>query len=198
MNNSLFRRELSALSLALLMVLGQTSFGRPAPDFDKQLQTPPQSRPFPPTQYIPDHDFDTRHVALDLRFDWEREQLIGIETMVFKPLLANLKSIELDAADMTIASVKLVNGGPLQFEVDPVKQKLRIALGRAYQPSDELTIVTEYHTNGPQNKLPGLVGAALRFIKPSPDDPTRPKQIWSQGERDRKSTRLNSSHLGIS
>jgi len=51
--------------------------------------------------------------------------------MVFKPLLANLKSIELDAADMTIASVKLVNGGPLQFEVDPVKQKLRIALGRA-------------------------------------------------------------------
>ena len=182
MNNGLFRRELSALSLALLMVLGQASFGRPAPDFDKQLQTPQQSRPFPPTQYIPDHDFDTRHVALDLRFDWEREQLIGIETMVFKPLLANLKSIDLDAADMTIASVKLVNGGPLQFEVDPVKQKLRIALGRAYQPSDELTIVTEYHTNGPQNKLPGLVGAALRFIKPSPDDPTRPKQIWSQGE----------------
>ena len=182
MINGLFRRELSALSLALLMVLGQTSFGRPVPDFDKQLQTPQQSRPFPPTQYIPDHDFDTRHVALDLRFDWEREQLIGIETMVFKPLLANLKSIELDAADMTITSVKLVSGGPLQFAVDPVKQKLRIALGRAYQPSDELTIVTEYHTNGPQNKLPGLVGAALRFIKPSPDDPTRPKQIWSQGE----------------
>jgi len=182
MNNGLFRRELSAFSLALLMVLGQTSFGRPAPDFDKQLQTPQQSRPFPPTQYIPDHNFDTRHVALDLRFDWEREQLIGIETMVFKPLLVNVKSIELDAADMTITSVMLVNGGPLQFAVDPAKQKLRIALGRAYQPSDELAIVIEYHTNGPQNKLPGLVGAALRFIKPSPEDPTRPKQIWSQGE----------------
>jgi aminopeptidase N len=182
MNTGLFRRELSALSLALLIVLGQTSFGRPAPDFDKQLQTPQQSRPFPPTQYIPDHNFDMRHVALDLRFDWEREQLIGIETMVFRPLLVNVKSIELDAADMTITSVKLVNGGPLQFEVDGMNQKLRIALGRAYQPSDELTIVTEYHTNGPQNKLPGLVGAALRFIKPSPEDPTRPKQIWSQGE----------------
>jgi aminopeptidase N len=182
MNTGLFRRELSALSLALLIVLGQTSFGRPAPDFDKQLQTPQQSRPFPPAQYIPDHNFDMRHVALDLRFDWEREQLIGIETMVFRPLLVNVKSIELDAADMTITSVKLVNGGPLQFEVDGVNQKLRIALDRAYQPSDELTIVTEYHTNGPQNKLPGLVGAALRFIKPSPEDPTRPKQIWSQGE----------------
>jgi len=182
MNHRFFRRELSALSLALLMVLAQTSFSRPAPDFDKALQTPQQPRPFPPTQYIPDHDFDTRHVALDLRFDWEHEQLIGIETMVFRPLLANLKVIELDAADMTITSVKLVNGGPLQFEMDPINQKLRIALGRAYQPADELTLATEYHTNGPQKRIPGLVGAALRFIKPSPDDPTRPKQIWSQGE----------------
>lgn len=182
MNYSPFRRELSALSLALLMVLAQTSFGRPAPDFDKQLQTPQQSRAFPPAQYIPDHDFDTRHVALDLRFDWEQEQLIGIETMVFKPLVTNLKSIELDAADMTITSIKLVNGGPLQFEMDPLKQKLRIALGRPYQPADDLTIAIEYHTNGPQNRIPGLVGAALRFIKPTPDEPTRPKQIWSQGE----------------
>ncbi|MGZ8843956.1 MAG: hypothetical protein ACXW18_09865 [Pyrinomonadaceae bacterium] len=87
MNHCLFRRELSALSLIVLMSLAQTSFGRPAPVFDKLLQTPQQSRPFPPTQYIPDHDFDTRHVALDIRFDWEREQLIGGETMVFKPLV---------------------------------------------------------------------------------------------------------------
>lgn len=182
MNHHLFRRELSALSLIVLMAFAQTSFGRPAPVFDKLLQTPQQSRPFPPTQYIPDHDFDTRHVALDIRFDWEREQLIGVETMVFKPLVTNLKSIELDAADMTITSIKLVNGGPLQFEVDAAKQKLRIALGQLYQPADELTIAIEYHTDGSQDKIPGLVGAALRFIKPTPDDPTRPKQIWSQGE----------------
>ena len=182
MNHRLFRRELLAFSLVVLMVLVQTSFAHPAPDFNEAFQTQGTSRPFPPTQYIPDHDFDTRHVALDLRFDWEREQLIGVETMIFKPLIVNLKSIELDAADMTITSVKLVNGGPLQFEMDPVKQKLRIALGRGYQPSDELTIVTDYHTNGPQNRIPGLVGAALRFIKPSADDPARPRQIWSQGE----------------
>lgn len=182
MYHCLFRRELSALSLIVLMALAQTSFGRPALVFDKLLQTPPQSRPFPPTQYIPDHDFDTRHVALDIRFDWEREQLIGGETMVFKPLVTNLKSIELDAADMTITSIKLVNGGPLQFEMDAARQKLRIALGRPYQPAEELTIAIEYHTNGSQEKIPGLVGAALRFIKPTPDDPTRPKQIWSQGE----------------
>ena len=182
MNRCLIRRELFALSLALLLVVAQMSFGRAIPDLDKTFQTAQQSRPFPPAQYIHDHDFDIHHVALDVRFDWEREQLIGVETMSFKPLLANLKSIELDAADMTITSIKFLNGGPLQFEMDPAKQRLHIALGRGYQPADELTIVTEYHTNGPQNRIPGLVGAALRFIKPSPDDPTRPKQIWSQGE----------------
>jgi aminopeptidase N len=182
MNPYLKRRDLFTLSLALLLVVAQISFGRAIPELDKTFQTAQQSRPFPPPHYIPDHDFDTRHVALDLRFDWEHEQLIGVETMSFRPLIANLKSIELDAADMTVTSVKLLNGGPLQFEMDAVKQKLRIALGRAYQPADELTIVTEYRTLGPQNRIPGLVGAALRFIKPSPEDPTRPKQIWSQGE----------------
>jgi aminopeptidase N len=182
MNRYLNRRGLFALSLALLLVGAQISFGRAIPDLDKTFQTAQQPRPFPPTQYIRDHDFDTRHVALDLRFDWEREQLIGVETMSFKPLIANLKSIELDAADMTITSVKFINGGPLQFEMDAVKQRLRIALDRAYQPADELTIVTEYRTSGPQDRIPGLVGAALRFIKPSPEDPTRPRQIWSQGE----------------
>ena len=137
MKHRLFRRGVSALALLLLLVVAQTSFARRAPDFDKQRQTPQQSRPFPPTQYIPDHDFDTRHVALDLRFDWEHEQLIGIETMVFKPLVANLQSIELDAADMTITSVRLLNGGPLKFEMNAEKQKLKIALGRSYQPADE-------------------------------------------------------------
>lgn len=181
MHHRLFRRNLS-LSFALLMMLVQTSFSRPAVAFNRLLQTPQQSRPFPPTKYIPDHDFDTLHVALNLRFDWEHEQLIGIETMVFRPLLTNLKSIELDAADMTITAINLSNGGPLQFQMDAANQKLRISLGRAYQPADELTLVIEYRTKGQQNKIPGLVGAALRFIKPSPDDPTRPKQIWSQGE----------------
>ena len=58
-----------------------------------QAQEPtPQrvARPFPPAQYIPDHNFDTRHIALNLRFDWEREQVIGSETIVLAPLVSNL------------------------------------------------------------------------------------------------------------
>lgn len=141
------------------------------------------SRPFPPARYIPDHDFDTRHVALDLRFDWDKEQLIGRETLVFAPLVPNLRTISLDAANITTTSVKLSTGPTLQFAADTGKQNVTITLDRPYQPTDELTLAIEYHTNGPQNSgLTGLTGVGLRFIKPTDDDPTRPKQIWSQGE----------------
>jgi aminopeptidase N len=176
-----FRRDVPLLSLALVLVLTTTSFGKVLPVLDKVLQTAQQPHLLPPTQYIPDRDFDTRHIALDLRFDWEHEEISGVETVVFKPLLADLRKIELDAAEMTITSVKTA-GSALKFEMDLPHQKLRIALERPYQPSEEITLVIEYHTNGPQSKLAGLVGAALRFIKPTPDDPTKPKQIWSQGE----------------
>lgn len=181
LDHHLFRRNISALSLVLLMVLAQTSFGRAAPDFNETRQAPRVPRPFPETQYIPNHDFDTIHVALDLRFDWEREQVIGTETMVFRPLLKDLQSIELDSANITVTSVKLAGGDTLKYETDPPNEKLRIALGRAYQPSDELTVVIAYNTNGPQSRLRGF-GGGIRFIKPTPGDPKRPKQIWSQGE----------------
>ena len=179
MDSDLFRRNL--LALCLVFVLLQTAFGRIAPDL-KRNQTPRVPHPFPPTRYIPDHDFDTRHVALDLRFDWEHEQLIGIETMVFKPLVKDLRTIELDAANMTITSVKLLGGGPLKYESDIPNEKLQIALGKVYQPPDELTVVIEYHTNGPESGRSRSAGGGLRFIKPSAEDPKRPKQIWSQGE----------------
>jgi aminopeptidase N len=69
-------------------------------------QTEQRSRVLPPTRYIPDDDFDTRHVALNIRFDWEREEIRGVETLIFKPLFSNLQTIELDAAEMTITSNK--------------------------------------------------------------------------------------------
>ena len=126
MDHNLLRRNLLALSLVLVLV--ETAFGRPAPDSNRN-QTPRVPHPFPPTKYIPDHDFDTLHVALDLRFDWEHEQLIGIESMVFKPLIQNLGAIEIDAANMTITSVKFLGGAPLKYQSDTPNEKLRIALG---------------------------------------------------------------------
>lgn len=175
-----FRSKRFLVLLSLTLVLTPAML---APPVGSQQATKQQSpRPLLPTQYIPDHDFDTRHIALDLRFNWEQEQVIGNEIIVFAPLINNLGRIELDAANMTFNSVKLGSGVPLKFETDVANQKLRITLDRLYQPSQELKLSIDYHTNPRQSRISGLTGGGIRFIKPTADDPSRPKQIWSQGE----------------
>ena len=178
------RAAAGVLLLSLVMSSVVSVSAKPVPDVHDGLQQPAQNpRPFPPAQYIPDHDFDTRHIALDLRFDWGKEQILGRETLVFAPLVANLKTIKLDAANITPTAIKLGLGTQLQFVTDVAKQKVNITLDRGYQPSDQLTLTIDYHTNGPQDPSQlGLVGEGLKFLKPGVDDPSRPKQIWTQGE----------------
>jgi aminopeptidase N len=183
MRQRVCRRNLSALSLILAIVLAPTSFGRPAPDFNEASQAQRQGRSFPPTQYIPSHGYDTKHIALDLRFDWEKQQAIGTETIDLSPLARNLQHVLLDAAFMNFASIKLASGTSLQYKFDETNQKLDISLDRAYQPADEIRLVISYNTVQPPPGTRSLNGGGgLNFIKPTPEDPTRPKQIWSQGE----------------
>ncbi|MBV9958053.1 MAG: DUF3458 domain-containing protein [Acidobacteria bacterium] len=173
--SSTHTRSSKALSLLLVLLF---IF---APLAATVAQTTLRARPLPPTQYIPSRDYDMRHIALDLRFDWEREQALGTATISFAPLTDDLKQVEFDAANMTFSSVKLSGGAPLQYVTDAPHEKLRVTLDRAYQTSDVLTIVIAYHTNGPTPQ--SLVGnGGLTFIKPTKEEPNRPRQIWSQGE----------------
>ena len=185
MSNCISTRKLNAFLLAVLVLLSPAAIVRSAPNFNVSSQTASSSssRPFPPPQYIPSHDYDVRHIALDLRFDWQQEQALGTETITFSPLVNDLKSITLDAASMSFSFIKLHDKTPLKYEFDEQNQKLSIVLDRAYQPADEIKLVIAYHTVRP---LIGALsingGGGLNFIKPTPDDPTRPRQIWSQGE----------------
>ena len=173
--------RLIAGNFCLLLVL---SLGAPQFVAFGQTATTTQQQParpaLPPRQYIPDRNYDTRHIKLDLRFDWEREQAFGTATITFTPLLANTGSVEFDAANMAFSSVKLASGTPLKFETDAPREKLRITLDRVYQPADVLTVVISYNTNGVSQE-PGLLGGqfgrGLSFIKPSPK--TRPARSKS-------------------
>lgn len=138
------------------------------------------TRPFPPPRFIPPHSYDQRNIKLDLRFDWEREQAIGSATITLASTIKDLRRVDFDAAFMTVSEAKLVNGTPLKFEYNAGRETLSLVLDRAYQPNEELTVVISYQTNKPPTTVPG--GGGLNFIKPRPDDPTRPKQIWTQGE----------------
>ncbi|MEP6741186.1 MAG: M1 family aminopeptidase [bacterium] len=182
MSNAVRLRTSYAVCLALIVLLLQTAIVRSAPDFNESLQTA-SSRPFPPPQYVPSHDYDVKHIALDLRFDWQQEQALGSETITFAPLVNDLRSITLDAASMSFSAVKLNGKAPMQYAFDEQNQRLRIVLDRAYQPAEEIKLVISYHTVRPL--IGGLSlngGGGLTFIKPTPEDPTRPRQIWSQGE----------------
>lgn len=155
------------------------------------LQQQSARRALPPAQRIPVRDYDTRHIKLDLSFDWEREQARGTAAITFAPLTRDMRAVEFDAQNMTFASVTLApSNAPLQFEADAAREKLRINLDRAYQPSDEITVTIAYNTNGVVRGggVFGSFGQGLTFIKPTEADPNRPRQIWSQGETEYNST----------
>src|SRR5436190_4980158 len=164
----------SLLSIAV-SAAAQTPTPTPSPT--------PSRRPFPPAQYIPAHDYDQRNIKLDLRFDFAKEQAIGTETITVAPTVKDLKRVDLDAAFMVFESAKLAKGAPLTFNYDDKNARLTINLDRAYQPAEEITIVIAYHTiKAPPDRIALLGGGGLNWILPRADDPTRPKQAWTQGE----------------
>ncbi len=170
------------LVLGFSFVVAHCGFG-PAQSQTLQPQARRAGQQIPPPQYIPPHNYDQRNIKLDLRFDWDQEQAIGTATITLAPVVKDLRRVDFDAAYMSISGAALASGARLNFENDVTNAKLSILLDRAYQPSEELTVVISYHTNQPPpEKRAGLGGGGLNFIKPRTDDPTRPRQIWSQGE----------------
>jgi aminopeptidase N len=177
---------IGAVSLLATAGAGFAQASRPQATIVSAIQPSqaPQAQPsLPPPQYIPPHDYDQRNIKLDLHFDWEQEQAIGTAAITLVPLAKDLRKVEFDAAFMTISAVTLAAGTPLKFEYDESKSKLTVNLDRPYQPWDEITVTISYHTNQPAGpRRTGIGGGGLSFIKPTADDPTRPRQIWSQGE----------------
>jgi len=184
--NRALTRLTSLFVLLIVVALGAASAVPQAQTQPSSTPTPavrPARASLPAAQYMPAHDYDQRNIRLNLSFDWERERAIGTATITFAPVVKNLSHVEFDAAFMTISGVASASGAPLKFEYDEAKEKLSVTLDRPYQPSEELTIVVSYHTNQPPpEKALAYGGLGLMFIRPHPDDPTRPKQIWTQGE----------------
>ncbi|MFL6211637.1 MAG: M1 family aminopeptidase [Pyrinomonadaceae bacterium] len=144
-------------------------------------QNPAPALPAP--RSIPGHDYDLRHVKLDLHFDWAREQASGTATLTLAPLAADFRRVELDAANMTYTAVQTSTGVALKYEADASAEKLRVELDRAYAKGEELSVVITYQTNGRVKELgSGNYARGLVFNQPSPADPLSRRQIYSQGE----------------
>ncbi|MFT3746102.1 MAG: M1 family aminopeptidase [Pyrinomonadaceae bacterium] len=184
MRNSFARRLFAGLMLATFVVSGVVQ-ARP-------LQVPSvfqqdEKKKLPPVNYIRSRKIDVKHIAIDLKFDWDKEQAMGTTTVTFSPF-NDTNTFQLDAAMMTINSVKLVGGPDLKYTYDGKKDgdNLDVTLDHVYKAGEDIKVVVDYATNY-VNKAEGDTaiggfGRGLRFIKPTADNPSKPRQIWSQGE----------------
>lgn len=153
-----------------------------------QLFDSDEKRPLPAVNWIRSRHIDIIHLDIDLRFDWEKESALGVTGVTFAPF-DDTDKFTLDAAMMTINSVKLAGGGALRYAYDAKKDNdnLEVTLDRVYKAGEVVKVVVDYSTNY-VNKAEstdtaiGGFGRGLRFIKPTADDPKKPRQIWSQGE----------------
>lgn len=141
----------------------------------------------PSPDWVRTKRIDVKHIALDLRFDWEKKQAAGIAAITFSPA-AETGKIFLDAGMLTVTSITLQSGASLKFMYDGGDKNdgIEILLDKIYKPEETATITIHYHSNwvnkSDPNAIGGSFGKGLRFFKPTASTPIKRKQIWAMGE----------------
>lgn len=142
---------------------------------DRALAPTPKARSFELTgdrvQYAPDRPADVKHVKLVITLDFEQETVSGTVSTSFSALYEEVKSVSFDAIDLQVERITLAGGKELTFSNDG--KKLTVTLDRPYHHGEEFTVDVQYHAK-PRT--------GLHFIKPAPEDPTRPVQAWTFGQ----------------
>src|SRR5882762_10064726 len=120
--------------------------------------------------YARSRDYDLQHSKIALRFDLDQKKILGEVTHSLSILRDGTTKIAFDSVGLTIQSVTL-NKTAAKFETSA--DKLIIPLPAAARAGDKFEIAVRYE---------GKPAKGIYFILPDKDYPTRPKQIWTQGE----------------
>ena len=96
-----FTRQTAAAFFIFAFVLSGLVQARPMlrPSGDEANAIPS----LPPVNWIRSRTIDVKHLAIDLQFDWDKEQAIGSTTVTLAPF-TDTDRFTLDAAAMTIDS----------------------------------------------------------------------------------------------
>lgn len=135
---------------------------------------------------------DILHTVLYLRFDWEKTSVIGQATLEVKPYFYPTSTLTLDAKGFDIYKVMLIEDGqkkPLEYEYDSLA--LQIQLPKTYTKDETYTVFIDYEAMPDrlisQNDYITYDNKGLYFINADGSHPTKPKQIWTQGETEANS-----------
>lgn len=147
----------------------------------------PNERPVYRPAYSRTHDL--LHTKLELRFDWEKEQVMGIATLRLTPVFKPSGELTLDAKGFTFNSIQTASGRTLDYDYGEDRQRVAIALDREYRKGEEYTLVIDYTATPEQSGGSEAITSdkGLFFINPRGEDPDKPRQIWTQGETENNS-----------
>ena len=132
---------------------------------------------------------DIINTKLEVRFDWQKQYLYGKATIMVKPYFYSTSVLQLNAREMEIKEVALVDTlsvkKPLTYTYE--NDIITIQLNKEYKKNEVYTIFISYVSK--PNELKKNKGSAaitddkgLYFINADGKDQNKPQQIWTQGE----------------
>ena len=136
--------------------------------------------------------FDLIHTSLDVKFDWQKQQLMGKAELTLKPYFYATNELTLDAKGFDLRSVSIKkNGNLVSLKYDYDKEKINIELDQEYTRNDTIKIWVDYVAKPEELEAEGSAAITdakgLYFINPLGEDKDKPKQIWTQGETESSS-----------
>jgi aminopeptidase N len=136
--------------------------------------------------------FDLIHTSLDVKFDWQKQQLIGKAELTLKPYFYATDNLVLDAKGFDLRAVSLKEGKSLKaLKYTYDNEKIYIQLDKQYSRKDTFNIWVDYVAKPEELEAEGSAAITdakgLYFINPLGEDKEKPKQIWTQGETESSS-----------
>ena len=122
---------------------------------------------------------DLLHTKLELRFDWEKEEVLGVAHLRLTPYFFPINQVTLDAKNFLLHAVRFEKEGEdLNYSYD--QEQVTINLGKTFKKGETYNLYIEYtaqpRKTGGSDAITSDQG--LFFIKSG----DKPVQIWTQGE----------------
>ncbi len=133
-------------------------------------------------------EIDLIHTKLDLRFDWEKEQVLGKAYLTLKPFFYPLNKVKLDAKGFEFHHISFEGSkSPLTYIYDG--QQVIIDLGKSFDRKEEIKLFIDYTATPRGETRHGAITSdkGLFFINPLKKDADKPQQIWTQGQTENNS-----------